>query len=122
MATKRGVAQGAKSAKSPRGASRGRSARGLFALALVGFVAVASVVILRRVVGVNQQHEIRTLEQKRQALEAERIRLESDIREASSRQRLQPIAEQRLNMHIATPQEIVNLTAPPGPNAAHSRT
>lgn len=109
MATKRRVSR------------RRSSARGIFALALIGFVAVASIVILRRVVGVKQQTDIRKLEQQREALEAQRIRLESEIRDASSRQRLQPIAEQRLNMHIATPQEIVNLTArrPSRPTTPH---
>lgn len=103
MATKRRVGKGQRA---------GPSARGIFALLLIGFVAVASVVILRRVVGVKQQTDIRRLEQQRDALEAERIRLDGEIRDASSRQRLQPIAEQRLNMHIASPQEIVNLTLP----------
>ena len=85
----------------------------MLALVLVGFVAVASVVILRRVIGGQQQTEISRLEQRRAALEADRIRLEAEIRDASSRQRLEPIAEQRLNMHIATPQEQVILPPPP---------
>ena len=40
---------------------------------------------------------------------AERIRLEGVIRDASSRARLQPIAEQRLNMHIPKPDQQVIL-------------
>ena len=105
-----------------RRVGKGRGGRGIFVLALVGFVAVASVVILRRVVGAKQQTEIRKLQQKREALEADRIRLEGAIRDASSRQRLQPIAEQRLNMHIATPQEIVNLPAPGSVRTAKDKT
>jgi cell division protein FtsL len=85
------------------------------ALVLVGFLPVASVVILRRVIGVNQQNEIHRLEQQRDALEADRIRIEGEVRSASSRQRLEPIAEQRLNMHIATPQEQVILPPAPRP-------
>jgi hypothetical protein len=41
--------------------------------------------------------------------------LEADIRIASSRARLQPIAEQRLGMHVPTEDQVVYLTreAPP---------
>ena len=70
---------------------------------LVGFVLVTTGVIARRVFGVRQAAEIRDLQRKRDALDAERIRLEGAIRDASSRARLQPIAEQRLNMHIPKP-------------------
>jgi cell division protein FtsL len=104
MAKKRGVG---------KRSGGGWSARGVIALVLVGFVAVASVVILRRVIGVKQQTDISRLAQQRDALEADRIRIEGEIRAASSRQRLEPIAEQRLNMHIATPQEQVILPPPP---------
>ena len=83
--------------------------RSLIAVALVGFVVVTTIVIGRRVWGVRQQTEIRKLQQKRDALEADRIRLEGAIREGASRSKLQPIAEQRLNMHIATPGEQVFL-------------
>src|SRR4051812_43688354 len=76
--------------------------RSIIAAALVGFVLVTSGVIARRVLGVKQQTEIRKLQERRTALEAARIRLEGEIRDASSRARLQPIAEQRLNMHIPT--------------------
>ena len=87
-----------------RVASRRRS---LIALLLVGFVLVAAGVISRRVYGVRQQSDIRKLRQRRDSLAAERVRLESVIRDASSRVRLQPIAEQRLHMHIPTPEQQV---------------
>jgi cell division protein FtsL len=93
----------------------GPGRRSLIALALVGFVSVATGVIARRVYGVREQREIRTLERTRDALAAERLRLEGVIREASSRSRLQPIAEQRLNMHIPKPEQQVFLTPPSGP-------
>jgi cell division protein FtsL len=89
-----------------RGVSRGRS---IVAVVLVGFVLVASGVIARRVLGVRWQTEIRKLQEKRAALDAERVRLEGAIRDASSRARLQPIAEQKLNMHIPTADEQVIL-------------
>jgi cell division protein FtsL len=74
--------------------------RSLIALVLVGFVGVATGVIARRVYGVREQREIRKLQRARDALITERIKLEGAIRDASSRARLQPIAERRLNMHI----------------------
>lgn len=96
MATQRRVAK-----------SGGGGRRSLIAVVLIGFVLVATGVIARRVWGVRQETDIRKLQQRRDALEADRIRLEGAIREASSRARLQPIAEQRLNMHIATPEQQV---------------
>ena len=87
----------------------GRGRRSLIALLLVGFVLVTTFVIARRVNGVRQQREIRDLQRKRDALDGERIRLEGAIRDASSRERLQPIAEQRLNMHIPKPEQQVIL-------------
>ncbi len=83
------------------------------ALLLVGFVLVTTGVIARRVYGVSQERRIRDLQRRRNALEADRIRLDGAIRDASSRARLQPIAEQRLNMHIPTPDQQVILTRPP---------
>jgi cell division protein FtsL len=70
------------------------------------------------VFGVRQEREIRRLQQERDALVAERIRLEGAIRAASSRARLQPIAEQRLNMHIPTPEQQVFLPRPASPRPA----
>ena len=83
--------------------------RSIIALVLVGFVLATSGVIARRALGAKQQTEIRKLREKRNALDADRIRLESEIRDASSRARLQPIAEQRLNMHIPTADQQVIL-------------
>jgi cell division protein FtsL len=92
-----------------RTVSRGRS---IVAVVLVGFVLVASGVIARRVLGVQWQTEIRRLQEKRAALDAERVRLDGAIRDASSRARLQPIAEQKLNMHIPTADQQVILPRP----------
>jgi len=88
------------------------SRRSIIALVLVGFVLVTTGVIARRAYGVVQQADIRKRQRQLDALEAERIRLETAIRDASSRARLQPIAEQRLNMHIPTPDQQVLLPRP----------
>lgn len=87
-------------------AARRRSA---IALVLIGFVLVATGVIARRALGVRQQTEIRKLRLRQDSLKSERLRLEGVIREGSSRARLQPIAEQRLNMHIPTPDQQILL-------------
>lgn len=82
--------------------------RSTYALILLGFVLVAAGVIARRTYGIGQARELRALEAKRTALEAERLRVESDIREASSRARLAPIAE-RLGMHVPSPDQVIML-------------
>ena len=95
----------------------GPGRRSLIALALVGFVSVATGVIARRVYGVREQREILRLQHDRDALITERIRLEGVIRNASSRARLQPIAEQRLNMHIPKADQQVIISPPAKPAA-----
>ena len=88
----------------------GGSGRLRFALVLLGFVAIASGVVLRRTAGIRAARELQAMETRRSGLVAERRRLESDIRIASSRARLQPIAESRLHMHVPTENQVVYLT------------
>ena len=87
--------------------SRGRIS---FALLLLAFVLIASGVILRRTYGMAAARELLSLEARRSGLIAERLRLEREIRLASSRARLQPIAEQRLQMRVPTEDQVVYLT------------
>lgn len=89
-----------------------RSRRSVIALGLLGFVLVATGVIARRTYGIGQARAIRDLERRRSALEAERLRLEASIRDASSRARLAPIAEQRLHMHVPTPDQVIMIPRP----------
>jgi len=101
---------------------RGRlSRRSIVALALFGFVLVATGVIARRTYGIDQARSLRELERKRQALEAERVKLDGEIRDASSRARLAPIAEQRLNMHVPSPDQVIMLPPPSSPPPAAAR-
>jgi cell division protein FtsL len=79
------------------------------ALVLLGFVAIASGVILRRTYGMGVARELLAMETRRSGLIAERRRLESEIRIAASRARLQPIAEQRLQMHVPTEDQVIYL-------------
>ena len=101
---------------------RGRlSRRSIVALALFGFVLVATGVIARRTYGIDQARGLRELDRRRQALEAERVKLDGEIRDASSRARLAPIAEQRLNMHVPSPDQVIMLPPPSSPPPAAAR-
>jgi len=92
---------------------RGRSSRRpTIALVLVGFVLVATGVVARRTYGIGQARALRELDRRRLALEAERVKLDGEIRDASSRARLAPIAEQRLNMHVPSPDQVIMLPRP----------
>jgi cell division protein FtsL len=97
----------------------GGSGRLRLALVLLGFVLTASVVVLRRTYGIAGARELQVMGTKRSGLIAERRRLESEIRIASSRAHLQPIAEQRLQMHVPTENQVVYLGRDSG--TAHAK-
>lgn len=99
-------------------AGRGRS---LVAVALLGFVLVATGVIWRRSYGIAQQRQLRALEDRRTALEARAASLQNDIRELSSRARLAPVAERRLDMHIPSDSQVVILSRPSTPGTQDAR-
>jgi cell division protein FtsL len=84
----------------------------MVALALVGFLVLASGVIWRRSYGIAQARELRAADARRSQLLAERAALEADIRVASSSARLAPIAEQRLHMRLPSPTQLILLTRP----------
>lgn len=86
------------------------SGRLRFALILLGFVLIASGIVMRRTYGIARARELAALETRRSGLLAERLRLESEIRKAASRATLQPIAEQRLQMHLPSEDQVVYLT------------
>ena len=95
----------------------GGSGRLRLALVLLGFVLIASGVVLRRTYGIRAARDLQAMETRRSGLTAERRRLESEIRIASSRARLQPIAEQRLQMHVPSENQVVYLTRDGATNA-----
>ena len=88
---------------------RGRS---IVALVLFSFVLVATGVIWRRSVGVAQARAIQGLEQQRSSLMARRAALEGEIRDATSRARLAPIAEGRLGMRVPSDSQVITLPRP----------
>jgi cell division protein FtsL len=95
------------------GAKGKRVGRSFFVMLLVGFLLVATGVIARRTFGIGQARDIRARETQRDALEATRVQLEVDIRDASSRARLGPVAERRLNMYVPPDSQVVILKREP---------
>jgi cell division protein FtsL len=81
----------------------------IIVLALLGFFMVATGVIARRTFGINQARTLRALERQRDAVDASRVKLEAEIRDASSRARLVPIAEQRLHMYVPADSQVIIL-------------
>jgi len=86
----------------------------MVALVLVALVLLASLVIWRRSVGIAGAQEMRELGQTRLQLEGDRARLARDIRAASSREKLVPIAEQRLGMRVPSDGQMIILERRPG--------
>ena len=80
---------------------------------LVGFLLVATGVIARRTFGIGQAREIRARATQRDALEATRVQLEVDIRDASSRARLGPVVERRLRMYVPPDSQVILLKREP---------
>ena len=78
---------------------RGRS---WLALVLLAILVVAVVIVWRRAAGVEGERALAELSDRRLALEAERARLEAQIRELESRGRIAEIAERQLGMHVAS--------------------
>jgi cell division protein FtsL len=97
---------------------RGWIARFRIPLLLIGFLLIALGVILRRSMGIAAGRELQQLDARRAALVAQRLRLEAEVRAAASRSRLQPIAEQRLNMHVPSDSQVVIITRAPVPVSA----
>lgn len=85
---------------------RGRTLVGLL---LAGFVLVALAVVWRRTIGIAQSENLTALDSRRVQLQGERVRLESEIREASSRRRLGEVVENRLGMRIPADNQVVIL-------------
>ena len=95
--------------RSSRKSGRGRQ----LALVLIGFLLVTTGVIWRRSYGIARSRELTALDTRRVQLEARRAQLESEIRDLSSRAKLAPIVEQRLQMHVPADSQVVILPRPP---------
>jgi len=98
-----------------RGGKRATGARMLIVMGLLGFFVVATGVIARRTFGISQAKTLRALQTQRDAVDASLVKLEVEIREASSRARLGPVAERRLLMHVPTDSQVIILPREPRP-------
>jgi len=83
--------------------------RNLVGLLVAGFLLVALAIVWRRTIGIQQSEALTALDARKVQLEGERVRLEGEIRTASSRQRLGPAAETRLGMRIPSDNQVVIL-------------
>jgi cell division protein FtsL len=100
-----------------RARSGGRlGTRSIVALVLFGFLIVATGVIARRTFGISQSRSLRALALQRDATDAMRVKLETDIRDVASRARLVPIAEQRLHMYVPPDSQVIILQREPAPS------
>jgi cell division protein FtsL len=96
-------------------AKRGVAVRGrtIVALALAAFVLVALSIVWRRTIGIGQSETLADLDAKKTQLQGERAKLESEIRDASSRQNLGSAVETKLGMHVPSDKQVVILPASP---------
>lgn len=112
------MAGGLKTAKRAGGKGTGMRTRSLIVLVLLSFFVVATGVIARRTFGISQAKEIRRRLTQRDAIENSRVKLEVEIRDASSRARLGPIVERRLHMYVPADSQVIILPRqPPQPRS-----
>lgn len=83
----------------------------MVAVGLVAFVIVAAAVIARRSYGHSEGAELTALQRRKANLESERVRLQQQIRDASSRSVIVPLAERRLGMHLPSESQMIMLKA-----------
>lgn len=94
----------AKTRVAPR--RRGRTTVALF---LLGFLIASVGVIARRSWGRALQRDVAEIERTRIQLSGDVIRLEADIRSASSRNRLAPLVESSLGMRVPSDTQVIDL-------------
>ena len=103
----------AKSRVAPR--RRGRTTVAVF---LLGFLIVTVCVIARRSWGQALQRDLSGIERTRTQLSGEVIKLEADIRSASSRNRLAPLVESTLGMRVPSDTQVIDLQVTEVPHVA----
>ncbi len=93
-----------------RSSARRWRGRSLIVFVLLAFVGTAVIVVWRRGRGVAEERLIADLDRQRRDLEAQRVLLERDLREATSAARIVPAAQRRLGLRIATDSQLVTLS------------
>ena len=78
-------------------------------LVLLGALVVAVSIIARRAYGRSLQRDLSGIERTRTQLSGEVIKLEADIRSASSRNRLAPLVESTLGMRVPSDTQVIDL-------------
>ena len=86
---------------------------------LLIFVGVLVAITARQSAGFRTARRLRDLREQRTTLEARRADLERQIRVASSRQVLIPIAERELGLHLPSDSEFTMLVLPTAPAPGH---
>ncbi len=79
---------------------------------LLGFVCVASGVIWRRSVGYAGARALADLEGKKKALEDRRVRLEAELRDLTSREKLGAVVERNLDMRVPADNSVILVPRP----------
>ncbi|MBC7674214.1 MAG: hypothetical protein H7247_17485 [Polaromonas sp.] len=92
-----------------RAVGRGSGGRMRLVVLMLAFLVITGGVILRRTFGIAAASELRDLESKRAATINEKLRLEGEIRAASSRARLLPLAE-RLDLRVPADSQVVSIS------------
>ncbi len=94
---------------------RGRTMMPLF---LLGFLIVTVAVIARRSYGRTLQRDLSGIERTRTQLSGEVLKLEIEIRTASSRSRLAPLVESTLGMRMPSETQVIDLPVQEVPRVA----
>lgn len=76
---------------------------------LLAFVALAVIVVRRRERGMTEVARIVELDRARRDLDAQRVALERDIRQASSRDRIELVAERRLGLRVPSDSQLITI-------------
>ena len=87
-------------------------------LALIGACVVFFGVVARRSYGRSLQRDLAGIERTRTQLSGEVIKLEADIRSASSRNRLAPLVEADLGMRVPADTQVIDLQITEVPRVA----
>jgi cell division protein FtsL len=88
------------------------------AAGLLAFVVLAVIVVRRRERGMTEEARIVELDRARRDLDAQRVSLERDIRQAGSRDRIEQVAERRLGLRVPSDSQLITLVRGRGVGAA----
>lgn len=103
---------------SARRSTTARRSAPWLAAGLLAFVLLAVIVVRRRERGMTEETRIVELDRARRDLDAQRVSLERDIRQASSRERIEQVAERRLGLRVPSDSQLITLVRSRGVGAA----